>query len=233
MRLQRYLARSGFAPSRRKAEEMIEAGRVRVNGRPASHGDGAEPADLVELDGSPVALPETHVHLALNKPAGYLTTLQDEPGKHRRTVADLIPDTPGLVPVGRLDAATTGLLLFTNDGSLAHRITHPSREVRKEYLVTVAGNSTQSALDALAPGPNLDDGPMLPPKLSRVRHHHHSTSFHLTIREGRNRIIRRACEAVGLEVMSLHRVRVGPVSLGGLGPGRYRELTGEEVSRLP
>lgn len=233
MRLQRYLARSGFAPSRRKAEEMIEAGRVRVNGRFASLGDGAEASDLVELDGSPVALPETYVHLALNKPAGYLTTLRDEPGKSRRTVAGLVPDAPGLVPVGRLDAATTGLLLFTNDGSLAHRITHPSREIHKEYIVTVAGEASQSALDALAAGPGLDDGPMLPPKLSRVRHYRDSTSFHLTIHEGRNRIIRRACEAVGLEVVGLHRVRVGPVSLGDLGPGRYRGLTGEEVSRLP
>ena len=169
MRLQRYLARSGSAPSRRKAEEMIEAGRVRVNGRPASLGDGAEPADLVELDGSPIALPEACVHLALNKPAGYLTTLRDEPGKSRRIVADLIPDTPGLVPVGRLDAATTGLLLFTNDGSLAHRITHPSREIRKEYIVTVAGEASEDTLAALAAGPGLDDGPMLPPKLSRLR----------------------------------------------------------------
>lgn len=233
MRLQRYLARSGSAPSRRKAEDMIEAGRVRVNGRLASLGDGAETSDFVELDGSPVALPEAYVYLALNKPAGYLTTLHDEPGKSRRTVADLTPNTPGLVPVGRLDASTTGLLLFTNDGSLAHRITHPSRGIRKEYLLTVAGTAPRSALDALAAGPDLDDGPMLPPRLSRLTYHHDSTSFHLTIHEGRNRIIRRACEAAGLEVSGLHRVRVGPVSLGDLGPGRYRELTGEEVSRLP
>lgn len=232
MRLQRYLARSGFASSRRKAEEMIEAGRVRVNGSLASLGDGALAEDLVELDGSPVTLPETYLHLALNKPAGYLTTLRDEPGKSRRTVADLTPGTPGLVPVGRLDAATTGLLLFTNDGALAHRITHPSREIHKEYRVTVAGDA-EHALRALAAGPELDDGPMLPPKLSRVRHDRGSTSFHLTIHEGRNRIIRRACEAVGLKVEALHRVRVGPVPLGDLGPGRYRELTEEEVSRLP
>lgn len=233
MRLQRYLARSGSAPSRRKAEEMIEAGRVRVNGRLASLGDGADHSDRVELDGSPVALPETHVYLALNKPAGYLTTMRDEPGRGRRTVADLTPDTPGLVPVGRLDAATTGLLLFTNDGPLAHRITHPSRGIQKEYLVTVAGEAPDNTLAALAAGPVLDDGPMLPPKLSRLRRHRDSASFHLTLHEGRNRIIRRACEAVGLEVAALHRVRVGPVSLGDLGPGRYRELTEEEVSRLP
>lgn len=233
MRLQRYLSRSGSAPSRRKAEDMIRAGRVRVNGLVATVGDGAEPSDTVELDGEPVELPAEHDHLALNKPSGYLTALRDEPGKDRPTVATLVPQLPGLVPVGRLDAGTTGLLLFTNDGPLAHRITHPSREVQKEYLITVSGPAPDSALEALAAGPALDDGPMSPPRLDDVRRSRDSTSLRLTIHEGRNRIIRRACAAVGLEVIRLHRLRVGPVRLGGLAVGEYRSLTGEEIEGLP
>lgn len=233
MRLQRYLARSGHAPSRRKAEGLIRSGRVRVNGRVAGIGDVAEPSDRVELDGEPVELPVEHAHLALNKPAGYLTSLCDEPGRNRPTVAELVPHIPGLVPVGRLDSDTTGLLLFTNDGPLAHRVTHPSREVEKEYLVTAAGAAPGSALEALAAGPDLDDGPMRPPRLLDVRRSRAATTFRLTIHEGRNRIIRRACAAVGLEVIGLHRLRVGPVRLGGLASGEYRELTEEEVEGLP
>lgn len=233
MRLQRYLARSGFAPSRRKAEDMIRSGRVRVNGWPATVGDGAEETDTVELDGEPVKLPTEHAYLALNKPAGYLTTLQDEPDKERPTVATLVPDIPGLVPVGRLDADTTGLLLFTNDGALAHRITHPSSEIHKEYLVTVSGPASASAIEVLSCGPELEDGPMYPPCIDDVRRSDTSTSFRLTIHEGRKRIIRRACAAVGLEVVSLHRLRVGPVLLGVLGGGDYRELDEEELERLP
>jgi 23S rRNA pseudouridine2605 synthase len=212
---------------------MIQSGRVRVNGRVAAIGDGAEAADTVELDGAPVELPAEHVHLALNKPAGYLTTLRDEPGKRRPTVVDLVPKTPGLVPVGRLDAETTGLLLFTNDGGLANRITHPSREVEKEYLVTVSGSVPDSAFERLAAGPELDDGPMTPPELEGVRRSRTSTTFRLTIHEGRNRIIRRACTVVGLEVIGLSRLRVGPVELGGLGPGEYRSLDENELERLP
>lgn len=233
MRLQRYLARSGSASSRRKAEDLIRSGRVRVNGRLATIGDGAEPSDTVELDGEPVELPAEHVYLALNKPAGYLTALRDERGRDRPTVAALVPEIPGLIPVGRLDADTTGLLLFTNDGPLAHRVTHPSREVEKEYLATVAGATSDPALKVLAAGPDLDDGPMRPPRLHDVRRSREATTFRLTIHEGRNRIIRRACAAVGLEVVGLHRLRVGPVRLGGLASGEYRDLTEEEVEGLP
>lgn len=233
MRLQRYLARSGYASSRRKAEDMILAGRVRVNGLVASIGDGVGPRDTVELDGEPVELPAEPVHLALNKPAGYLTALRDEPGRDRPTVAALVPDYPGLVPVGRLDAETTGILIFTSDGSLAHRIAHPSREVEKEYLVNVSGSAPDSALRALAAGPELDDGPMSPPRIDEIRRSKDSTSFRLAIHEGRNRIIRRACEAVGLEVLGLHRLRVGPILLRGLAAGEYRSLTEEEVEKLP
>ena len=232
MRLQAFLARSGAAPSRRKAEALITAGRVTVNGRTASLGEGVEPStDRVLLDGRPVEPPEDHAYLALNKPSGYLTTLRDDRG--RRTVAELIPETPlGLVPVGRLDADTTGLLLLTNDGPFAHRVSHPSSEIEKEYELTLQNPTPQRSLDALARGPELEDGKMLPPKLTNLRRMRSRTALNLTIHEGRNRIIRRACAAVGLRLLLLRRVRIGPVRLGDLPEGRYRPLSREELGAL-
>ena len=232
MRLQAFLARAGAAPSRRKAELLIKAGRVTVNGEPATLGATVAPCDSVLLDGSPVTVPTRQAYLALNKPAGYLTTLKDEPGRHRPTIRDLIPPLPGLVPVGRLDAQTTGLLLLTNDGQLAHRIAHPSSEIAKEYEVTVKNPAPEKALRALAAGPTLEDGRMLPPELTSLRHNPHHTTFHLTIHEGRNRIIRRACAAVGLDLIHLKRLRVGPISLGDLPEGLTRELTEDELEAL-
>ena len=231
MRLQAFLARSGASPSRRKAEALISAGRVKVNDRIASLGESITPDDHVLLDGRPVELPQEHAYLALNKPKGYLTTLKDD--RNRPTVAELMPgDVPGLVPVGRLDTDTTGLLLLTNDGPLAHRITHPSSQIEKEYELRVRNPAPQRALSVLAAGPTLEDGPMLPPKLTNLRRSPHETSFHLTIHEGRNRIIRRACAAVGLDLISLRRLRVGPVILGDLPEGQFRELTDEELGAL-
>ena len=245
MRLQAFLARSGAAPSRRKAEALIIAGRVEVNGRTALLGEGVEPAaDSVLLDGRRVELPARHAYLALNKPKGYLTTLKDERG--RPTVADLFPNNvPGLVPVGRLDADTTGLLLLTNDGAFAHRIAHPSTEIEKEYELTLRmpeeangketrrpGVKLEERLAALAKGPVLDDGPMLPPKLTNLRKKGEKATLNLTIHEGRNRIIRRACAAVGLDLVRLRRVRIGPVCLRGLPEGRHRPLKGEELEAL-
>jgi 23S rRNA pseudouridine2605 synthase len=232
MRLQTFLARAGAAPSRRKAEALIEAGRVSVNGRTASLGANASPADRVLLDDRPVQLPATFAYLALNKPAGYLTTMHDEPGRSRPTVSALMPPVPGLVPVGRLDAATTGLLLLTNDGSLAHRIAHPSSRLDKEYALTVQNPVPPAALHALAAGPTLEDGRMASPRISSLRKSPTHTTFHLTIHEGRNRIIRRACTAVNLNLRSLHRVRIGPILLGDLPEGSYRELTESEVESL-
>lgn len=232
MRLQAFLARSGAAPSRRKAEALIEARRVTVNGRTAALGATVGPGDEILLDHHPVNLPEKTVSLALHKPAGYLTTLKDEPGRNRPTIRDLMPDHPGLVPAGRLDAATTGLLILTNDGRLANRIAHPSNELEKEYLLAVENPAPRKALDALASGPDLEDGPMHPPKLTRLRREARETTFHLIIREGRNRIIRRACGVVGLRLIHLHRLRVGPVSLGDLPEGRHRHLTIEEIEIL-
>ena len=232
MRLQAYLARAGAAPSRRKAEDLISAGRVSLNGATATLGAGASPQDEVFLDGEPVTLPRELTYLVLNKPAGYLTTLRDEPHRGRPTVAELMPEVPGLVPVGRLDADTTGLLILTNDGPLAHRISHPSSEIEKQYRLTTRGKAPDGPLDALAAGPTLEDGKMLPPKLTKLGNTGKDTTFELTIHEGRNRIIRRACEAVGLELLSLERVRVGPVLLGGLPRGQVRDLTRAELEAL-
>ena len=232
MRLQAFLARAGASPSRRKAETLISAGRVTVNGQAATLGDAVSEGDTVLLDGRPVALPTELAYLALNKPAGYLTTLQDEPGRDRPTVRDLLPPLPGLVPVGRLDAATTGLLLLTNDGSLAHRVAHPSSEIEKEYELTVRNPLPENALAALAAGPALDDGKMLPPKLQKVRATRGETTLNLTIHEGRNRIIRRACATVGLDLTRLKRIRVGPVVLRDLPEGDHRHLTEDELEAL-
>ena len=232
MRLQAFLARSGAAPSRRKAEALISAGRVKVNGRTALLGESAVPTDRVLLDDQLVDLPEEHAYLALNKPAGYLTTLKDDRG--RPTVAELMPeDVPGLIPVGRLDADTTGLLLLTNDGRFAHRVAHPTGEIEKEYELILENPVPDDRLAVLASGPDLEDGKMLPPKLTRLRRRSpEKTALNLTVHEGRNRIIRRACTAVGLVLLSLKRVRVGPVRLGNLPEGRYRELTEKELNIL-
>lgn len=232
MRLQTFLARAGAAPSRRKAEALISAGRVRVNGATAYIGANVSPEARVLLDDREVTLPEKLTYLALNKPAGYLTTMRDEPELDRPTVADLIPALPGIVPVGRLDAATTGLLIVTNDGQLAHRIAHPSAGIEKEYRLTVRNPASRKALAALSTGPVLDDGPMCPAVLGNVRRSSSETTFNLTIHEGRNRIIRRACETVGLQLTGLKRLRIGPVTLGDLPEGSYRSLTPLELQAL-
>lgn len=230
MRLQAFLARAGAAPSRRKAEAPILAGRVTVNGETATLGATVTPQDEVEVDGRPVHLPSTHVCLALNKPGGYLTTMSDERG--RRTVAELMPDVPGLVPAGRLDADTTGLLILTNDGKLAHRITHPSSQIEKQYRLTLENPAPEEAIAALAAGPTLEDGKMHPPQLSNLSRTSDATTLDLTIHEGRNRIIRKACAAVGLRLISLQRIRIGPVTLGDLPEGEYRPLAQDEIEGL-
>ena len=230
MRLQAFLARAGAAPSRRKAEAPILEGRVTVNGKTATLGATVTEEDEIELDGQPVRLPETSVYLALNKPAGYLTTMNDDRG--RKTVADLMPEVPGLVPAGRLDSDTTGLLILTNDGRLAHHITHPSSGIEKQYQLTLETPVPDDALAALAAGPTLEDGRMHPPYISNIRHTSTTTTLDLTIHEGRNRIIRRACDAVGLRLISLRRTRVGPVTLGDLPEGEYRTLTPDELGAM-
>jgi 23S rRNA pseudouridine2605 synthase len=230
VRLQAFLARAGAAPSRRKAEAPILAGRVAVNGETATLGATVTLDDEITLDGNPIHLPDTHVYLALNKPPGVLTTMRDDRG--RKTVADLRPDVPGLVPAGRLDRDTTGLLLLTNDGDFAHHITHPSSEIEKQYRLTLRNPVPDRAITALSAGPTLEDGKMHPPEISTLGRTHRTTTLDLTIHEGRNRIIRRACAAVGLHLVSLHRVRVGPVTLGDLPQGQYRRLMPKELEAL-
>jgi pseudouridine synthase len=201
-----------------------------VNGETATLSATVKPEDEVLLDGIPVHLPDARVYLALNKPAGVLTTMKDERG--RKTVADLMPEVPGLVPAGRLDRDTTGLLVLTNDGDLAHRITHPSSKIEKQYHLTLENPVPDEAIAALAAGPTLEDGKLHPPELSNLSRTARTTTLDLTIHEGRNRIIRRACVAVGLRLVSLRRVRVGPVNLGRLPEGEYRELKPEELEVL-
>lgn len=230
MRLQAFLARSGAAPSRRKAEALISAGRVFVNGVSAEIGAKVSEDDRVVLDGETVTLPHAHTYLALNKPSGYLTTLRDDRG--RPTVSELMPNVPGLVPAGRLDYDTVGLLILTNDGAFANHITHPSNEIEKEYLLTLKNPATDKALGCLAAGPSLDDGPMHEPEISNVRRHRRTTTLNMTIHEGRNRIIRRACDAAGLRLSSLKRLRIGPVELGDLTEGTHRKLTAGELKDL-
>ena len=230
MRLQVFLARAGAASSRRKAEAPILAGRVTVNGETATLGARVTPEDEIALDGRPVRLPQANVYLALNKPAGYLTTMKDDRG--RRTLAHLMPEVPGVVPAGRLDAATTGLLILTNDGKLAHRITHPSSQIEKQYRLTLENPVPRNALAALAAGPTLEDGKIHPPEITNLRRFKETTTLEVTIHEGRNRIIRRACMAVGLALISLHRTRVGPVTLGDLPEGEWRALTPSELEAL-
>jgi 23S rRNA pseudouridine2605 synthase len=225
-RLQKVLARVGLG-SRRSCEELIADGRVRVNGEKAILGQRVDPAlDRIELDG--VALPVLPglVHYVLNKPVGVVTTADDPHG--RRTVVALVPDDPRVFPVGRLDADSEGLLILTNDGDLAQRLTHPSFGVEKEYLAEVEGVPSAGALRQLRQGIELDDGMTAPATVGVVG----PGVLRIVIHEGRNRQIRRMTEAVGHPVRRLVRTRIGPLTERGLGPGEWRPLTLSEVRDL-
>jgi 23S rRNA pseudouridine2605 synthase len=228
-RLQKVLAARGWG-SRRASEALIEQGRVTVNGEPAVLGRRVDPdVDLIEVDGAPVGTKAGLVHYLLNKPPGVVTTASDPQG--RRTVVDLVPTEPRVFPVGRLDADTEGLLVLTNDGELANRVAHPSHGVAKEYLATVVtrgGPVSPAAIRALRTGVELDDGPTAPAKVSQPS----PGVLRITIHEGRNRQIRRMCEAVGYPVTRLVRTRIGPLRDTRLKPGDWRDLTAEEVRRL-
>ncbi len=225
-RLQKILARAGFG-SRRASEALIAAGRVRVNGEVAALGDRADPeTDRIEVDGTGVGIRPGLVHYLLNKPAGVVTTASDPQG--RPTVVGLVPAEPRVFPVGRLDADTEGLLLLTNDGELAHRLTHPSFGVDKEYLAGVDGRPTRGALRRLREGVELEDGPTAPAKVSLVG----DRLLRITIHEGRKRQVRRMCEAVGLPVRRLVRVRIGPIADRRLAPGEWRALEPDEIRAL-
>jgi 23S rRNA pseudouridine2605 synthase len=226
VRLAKFLAHSGVA-SRRAAEQLVRDGRITVGREVVT--DPARDVDetsQVAVDGEPVAPETLEVHM-LNKPAGVVSTAKDTHG--RRTVTQLIPSGRRLYPVGRLDADTTGLILMTNDGELANRLTHPRYGVARTYLARVGGGAVrESALRRLRQGVELDDGPTQPAKARRIE----SDLIELTIKEGRKRQVRRMCEAIGHPVVELSRIAFGPLRLDELKPGRHRRLTAAEVERL-
>ena len=230
-RLQKLLAQAGAA-SRRKAEELILQGRVTVNGRPAKLGDSSDPQkDQIALDGQRLRLEGEKLYLALHKPRGFVTTMEDERG--RRCVAQLVADVPGRVyPVGRLDKDSEGLLIMTNDGAFANAIAHPKSHVAKTYRVTLRPGVNEEQLVQISTG-ILIDGKMTAPAKARVLEQQQGRAVvEIVLYEGRNREIRKMCEALGLEVARLKRTAVGPVRLAMLPQGRWRELSKEEVKAL-
>jgi 23S rRNA pseudouridine2605 synthase len=225
-KLQKVLAATGIA-SRRVCEDMIAEGRVTVNGEIAHQGQRVDPeTDVIEVDGGLIPVRPGLVYYLLNKPAGAITTAEDTHG--RPTVVDLVPESPRVFPVGRLDAETEGLLVLTNDGELTHRLTHPSFGVEKEYIAAVEGEPSNAAIRRLREGVELDDGMTAPARVARVE----PGVLRITIHEGRNRQVRRMCEAIGHPVARLVRSRIGPLADRRLRPGEWRELTPEEVRGL-
>jgi 23S rRNA pseudouridine2605 synthase len=230
-RLQKYLARCGVA-SRRASEQIIAGGRVRVNGQVAAElGTSVDPSeDRVEVDGRVIMPPVAHAYVLLNKPIGVVSTANDPKG--RRTVLDLVQTDARLFPVGRLDYDSEGLILLTDDGDLALRLTHPRHTVEKEYAALFTGEVTDAALAQLRDGVPLDRRATIPARVERGNSGPDGTWVHITIREGRNRQIRRMAEHVGLGVNRLIRVRIGPLRLGTLPPGSWRTLSAAEVAAL-
>ena len=224
VRLNAYLARAGVA-SRRGADELIKAGRVTVNGEPGQLNTFVEPRDRVELDGRPLE-PQPHTYILLHKPAGTVTTVRDP--QRRRTVVDLIDLAVRVVPIGRLDADTTGALLLTNDGELAHRLAHPRYGVEKVYETEVEGEPTDEDLERLRTGIELDDGPTAPAQARRLG----QSRIELTLHEGRKHQVKRMLAAVGHPVTRLHRSAYAGLSPEGLEPGQWRELEPSEVDQL-
>jgi pseudouridine synthase len=224
MRLNAYLARAGIA-SRRGADELIKAGRVTVNGDAGRLNTFVGTADDVRVDGRPVDKQALR-HVLLNKPRGTITTARDPEG--RPTVVDLVGGAIRVVPVGRLDRDTSGVLLLTNDGELAHRLAHPRYGVEKVYVADVEGQPDDDVLRALAEGIELEDGPTAPARARLLA----PSRVELTLHEGRNRQVRRMLESVGHPVLRLRRSRYAGLSVGRLGRGQFRELTRDEVARL-
>jgi len=227
MRLAKYLAHAGVA-SRRASEALIRAGRVTIAGEAVTDpARDVEASSGVAVDGEPITGAESRVVYALNKPRGVVSTAQDTHG--RATVVDLVPAGRRLYPVGRLDADATGLILLTNDGELANLLSHPRHEVPRTYRVQVAGPPLgEPAVRALREGIELDDGRTAPAGVRRLGAH----ELELTLHEGRNRQVKRMCEAIGRPVRALERVRLGPLALRGLAAGAHRRLTAAEVERL-
>lgn len=233
IRLQKIIADSGYC-SRRKAEQLISDGAVRVNGRPVKLGDKADPKrDLITVEGEKLRAAGIPLrYIKLYKPRGYVTTMSDEQG--RKIVTDLLKDVPERVyPVGRLDRNSEGLLLLTNDGAFANDMTHPTRHVPKIYRVTVEGRVTEDQIERLSGGVQIgEDEYTQPCKIGVLTEEEGRTVLEFTIKEGKNRQLRRMCEAVGLTVKRLRRTSIGGVKLGMLRPGEYADLTKEELAIL-
>jgi len=240
-RLHKIISQWGIA-SRRRAEDMIRSGRVRLNGRVASLGDQADPAiDQIEVDDKliqPLERPE-FIYLLLNKPLGVVSTCEDEQG--RTTVLDLLPQNlrshQGIHPVGRLDAYSTGALILTNDGNLTFRLTHPRHEIPKIYHVWVAGIPSPRSLEQWSQGISLEEMQTLPAQIQILKKQLDQTLLQITIREGKNRQIRRIAAYLGYPVISLHRVAIGNIQLNlpdqpSLFGGKYRSLSGQEIKFL-
>jgi 23S rRNA pseudouridine2605 synthase len=229
MRIQRALARAGVL-SRRKAEELVANGRVTVNGTRAQVGQTVDvDRDVIMVDGSRINAPAPTEWFVLHKPAGVITSRNDPEG--RRTVFDLVPPRPGLTYVGRLDFMTEGVLLLTTDGAAAHRLTHPSHEVERQYVASVIGDG-EMASEQMRRGIELEDGLVRPKKVEAAKTARSRWDLTITLSEGRNREVRRLCEALGLEVDRLVRIKFGPVALGDLAAGKTRGLTPAERKAL-
>lgn len=231
IRLQKYMSENGIA-SRRKSEEMIEAGKVKVNGRVATLGDKVDPIrDKIVVSGKRVVRTKTKMYVMLHKPRGFVTTMSDELG--RKCVSELVEDAGvRLFPVGRLDRNSEGLLLMTNDGAFSNMLTHPSRHVSKVYRVTVRENVTEEQLTKLTEGIMLDGTKTLPCDIHIIDKGENRTVLNVVLYEGRNRQIRRMCEAVGLTVIRLKRTEIAGVRLGMLPQGKWRELNEKEMQHL-
>jgi 23S rRNA pseudouridine2605 synthase len=231
IRLQKFLADNGVA-SRRKSEELISQGKVKVNGITASVGDKVNPkSDKITVSGKRIAVDSELLYVMLHKPRGFITTMNDE--RDRRCVAQLVSDIgKRIYPVGRLDRESEGLLLLTNDGELANAITHPKKHVPKTYRVTVRPGITEQQITALSTGVVIDGRVTAPSEVHIIEKQEGRVVLSITIYEGRNRQIRKMCEALSLEVARLKRTQIGPVKLGMLPQGKYRMLTDDEVRKL-
>jgi pseudouridine synthase len=227
------MARAGFG-SRRENELIIAGNRVTVNGRVAKLGDKADPqADQIEVDGKPLKLDdEQPTYILLNKPRGVISSLEDELQQARTTVRDLIPKSGHLYPVGRLDKPSEGLILMTNDGQIAHRLTHPRYEHEKVYEVELEGSVSNQALDQWRRGVMLDDRITAPAPIEVLERSKARTRLRIVLREGRKRQIRRIGAGFGHPVRRLVRVKIGPIELGDLQPGQWRSLTPQEIKQL-